>query len=162
MLNLPPPSLSQFVDYIESDPIHTLRFLIPSILIVFYAILLKVSAARNKVDKNPDLKQEKEVFPVPKDYINLEMVHVQNSDLDYVSDIILKSSNKVNIITKQMKRDMRRYRRIKYRMTFVQSDRKRKELRERMENITQSLLKQYAEIRKSMLEISDRLLEGEK
>ncbi|MCL4345778.1 MAG: hypothetical protein M1496_05385 [Candidatus Thermoplasmatota archaeon] len=155
MFGIPPPSLYQFIDYIRADPLATLQFLVPSLMVVFYAILLKISGARNKVDRNPDLKQEKEVFRVPGDYLNKEMVYVEKSDIEHVSDIILKSSSKVNIITKRIRHEYRKYRRIKYRMTFVQSERRKASLRKQLNSIADNMLKEYTEIRKSMLDVGD-------
>ncbi len=150
---LPTPTLAKFIDYIEAKPFDTLKFLIPSLIVVFYFFVLKVSSFRNKTDRNPDLKQEKETFKVPNDYLNTEMVYVEKADVEHVSDIILKSSRKVNIITKKIKSEYRRYRRIKYRITFVQSERRKRALEKQLTEITESMLKDYKEIRNAMLEL---------
>ncbi|MGP6206725.1 hypothetical protein ACNF42_01630 [Cuniculiplasma sp. SKW3] len=152
---LPTPTLTGFIDSIESDPLNTLKFLIPSIIVIFYFLVLKVASVRNKTDRNPDLKQEKEIFKVPKDYLNMEMVYVEKSDIEHVSDIILKSSRKVNIITKKIKSEYRKYKRIKYRITFVQSEKRKRVLEKRLSDITEGILKDYKEIRNSMLELGD-------
>lgn len=152
---LPTPTLTGFIDSIESDPFNTLKFLIPSVMVIFYFFVLKVASVRNKIYRNPDLKQETEVFKVPRDYLNKEMVFVEKADIEHVSDIILKSSRKVNIITKKIRSEYRKYKRIKYRLTFVQSEKRKKVLQRKLSGIAEGILKDYKEIRNSMLELSD-------
>lgn len=137
----------------RTEPFIFLIFSVPVFMVVFYFIILKINARRRKVDSDPTLKQEKETFKLPEDYINKEMVFVQNKDYDHFETNLENSSRKIVTLSKYLNRKARKYKRMKYRVTYTASERKKQKLSANMKKEFEEIMKAYANIQKATIDL---------
>ena len=113
------------------------------------------------MDSEPTLKQEKEDFKIPEDYINTEMLFVQNRDYDHFETNLENSSKKITILSKDLNRKARKYRRMKYRITYTASERKKQKLSKAMQEQFKEVMQIYASIQKVTIDLDLKKIEEE-
>jgi hypothetical protein len=151
--NFPHYSFGEFILILETRPLLTLKFLIPTLIILIYSLILAINYLRNKVDKEPQPKQAKESFLVPMDNINKEMEFVQNLDYDHFESQLENSSAKIRVLSKSLRKKARKYRRMKYKMSFTASERKKQNLSKKMGEQFEDLVKIYGGIQRATLDM---------
>ncbi|MCL4350706.1 MAG: hypothetical protein M1414_02390 [Candidatus Thermoplasmatota archaeon] len=139
--------------YMEQDPLVSLRFTIPLGIVFVYGLMLRSQSNRAKVDSNPVLAQEREQFAIPVDYLNKEMIYVTNQDVDHIVEIMEKSTRNIKMLSLIIKRNNSRYKRLKYRMKYTQSSKRKAKLQKRMDICTGDILGAYGEIRRITINV---------
>jgi 5-bromo-4-chloroindolyl phosphate hydrolysis protein len=152
-LNIPSFSFTELLYELEADPMLFFVFLVPVLMVVVYFIILKINALRRKVDSEPTFIQEKETFKLPEDYINEEMLYVQGRDYDHFEANLEDSSRKIKALSKYLTRKARKYRRMKYRITYTASERTKKKLAEKMQKEFKEIMSVYATIQKVTIDL---------
>ncbi|MHB1440472.1 MAG: hypothetical protein ACYCSO_04650 [Cuniculiplasma sp.] len=160
-ISVPKFTLTEFFLQLEVKPYIVFIFLVPVLMIFFYFIILKINTHRRKVDSEPTLKQEKEDFKIPEDYINTEMLFVQNRDYDHFETNLENSSKKITILSKDLNRKARKYRRMKYRITYTASERKKQKLSKAMQEQFKEVMQIYASIQKVTIDLDLKKIEEE-
>lgn len=162
-LGLQPPDISwgAFISEVRSDPLSLFQFLIPLLIIVAGVISLRVRGAKTKINANPSMVQERENFELPDDYFSKEMMYVINGDRDHFEQSIENSSNYIIRSTKAINRFARRYKRLKYRLQYTNSNRKKKRLEEQMKIIMNEMIRMYGEVEKNWIRLDLKKLGDE-
>lgn len=152
-LGLQPPDISwsAFISEARSDPLSLFQFLIPVLILVAGVISLRIRGARTKINANPSMVQERENFQLPDDYFSTEMMYVVNGDRDHFEQSIESSSDFIIRSTKAIKQFARRYKRLKYRLQYTNSNRKKQRLEEQMKRIMNEMIRLYADVEKNWL-----------
>lgn len=152
-LSVPHISLNGFIAEVMSDPLVMLQFLIPLLIVVVGVLTLKVHGARSKINTNPSMVQEREVFELPDDNFYKEMMYVDNGDSDHFEQTIEKNTKEIISSTKVIKNFARRYKRLKYRLQYTNSKRKKEKMDARMKAIMKEMLRIYGNLEKDMLKL---------
>ncbi len=146
-------SIITFFLYLIQNPFNDFRFLIPLSLALAYGFVLRHNSSKNKIEYNPNLSQSKEPFSIPDDYLNKEMLYVTNLDVDHVVNMMYKSSKEIRSLARYISSNRSRYRRIKYRLGYTQSKRRKEKLEKRMGECAKNILNAYSQLRKITMDI---------
>ncbi|MCL4357000.1 MAG: hypothetical protein M1460_03935 [Candidatus Thermoplasmatota archaeon] len=145
--------IQTFFTYLIQNPFNDLRFLVPLSLVFAYGLVLRHNSSKSKIDFNPNLSQSKEPFSIPDDYLNKEMLYVTKLDVDHVVNMMYKSSKEIKNLTHYISSNRSRYSRIKYRLGYTQSNRRKETLEKRMEECARNILNAYGTLRKIIMDI---------
>ncbi len=161
-ISLPNISFQAILLILIHEPYIFFRFLIPVLAVLGLAISLRVHGRRRYIDLEPVMAQETEKFVVPDDYLNKEMVYVENSDYAHFEEKIEDSSKKIAFYSKYLRKNARKYKRLRYKLNYVSSEKKKKKLNSNMEKQFKDIVRIYGKIQQASIDMDLTKMEDNK
>lgn len=150
-------SFNQIIQTYEKNPLIMLNFLIPVIIILLFFLAVRIRASFVNQDNIPDIDSKKERFETPDKNFEEEMNFVMKKDYDHFEKIEDTAQKKIFFFLKEMRKSIRRYNRINYRLNLTLSDKKIEKLKKEKEIEMEKIVKIHAKIQ-SNLDTIDREL----
>ncbi|MGP6220398.1 hypothetical protein [Caldiplasma sukawensis] len=151
-------SLNQIIQNYEKNPLIMLNFLIPVLVILLFFLAVRIRASLAKQDSIPDIDSKMESFETPDKNFEEEMNFVMKKDYDHFEKIEDSAQKKIFFLVKEMRKSIRKYNRINYRLNLAISDKKIQNLKKRKESEMEKIVKIHAKIQTNLDTIDRELI----